>query len=76
MGIIWNLSDGPGTFRDLQERCESVSPTTLNKRLKELTEAKIIKRTINGYCLTKEGNELFALLQPIGKWAKSWSKHF
>lgn len=76
MGIVWNLSKGACTFRDLQERCESVSPTTLNKRLKELTEAKVVKRNLDGYTLTRSGKELFDLLKPIGKWAKAWSKNF
>jgi DNA-binding HxlR family transcriptional regulator len=76
MGIIWNLSEGPCTFRELQTRCETVSPTTLNVRLKELAGARLIKRTIDGYCLTKLGRELFDLLKPIGKFAKGWSKKF
>ncbi|MEP7074476.1 MAG: helix-turn-helix domain-containing protein [Acidobacteriota bacterium] len=76
MGIIWNLSEGAATFRELQERCESVSPTTLNVRLKELAGAKLLKRTVDGYTLTKLGRELFDLLKPIGKFAKGWSKKF
>ncbi|MGE5108062.1 MAG: winged helix-turn-helix transcriptional regulator [Sphingobacteriales bacterium] len=76
MGIIWNLNDGACTFRELQSRCETVSPTTLNIRLKELTESFIIERTMDGYALTTFGRELFELLQPIGKLAKNWSKKF
>lgn len=74
MGIIWKLSEGPCTFRELQDRCESVSPTTLNTRLKELTSSEIITRSLEGYCLTRSGEELFNLLKPIGKFAKAWSK--
>jgi len=74
MGIIWKLSEGACTFRELQERCESVSPTTLNTRLKELTGAGLITRTLEGYCLTRSGDELFNLLVPIGKFAKVWSR--
>ena len=76
MGIIWNLHEGACTFRDLQERCESVSPTTLNMRLKELTGAFIVERKPEGYSLTIFGKELFDLLQPLGKLAKTWSKKF
>lgn len=76
MGVIWNLSKGACTFRELQDRCESVSPTTLNKRLRELTEARIIERTIDGYSLTRSGTELFTHLKAIGAWAKRWSRHF
>ncbi|MEM1324094.1 MAG: helix-turn-helix domain-containing protein [Bacteroidota bacterium] len=76
MGIIWRLKEGSCTFRVLQERCESISPTTLNKRLKELTTALLIERTMEGYALTKKGEELFDLLKPLEGWAKEWARHF
>lgn len=76
MGIIWKLQEGPCTFRVLQERCESISPTTLNRRLKELVETFLIERTIDGYILTKKGEEVFQLLHPLESWAKEWAKNF
>ena len=76
MGIIWHLSQGASTFRQLQAYCESVSPTTLNLRLKELTNAFLVERTVDGYALTEPGRELFELLEPMGKFAKEWSKKF
>ena len=74
MGIIWGLSRGPSTFRGLQEYCESISPSILNRRLKELREAKLIVRTLDGYCLTPLGEELFAVLKPFGAWSRKWAK--
>ena len=74
MGIIWNLSRGPSTFRGIQEYCESISPSILNKRLKELREALIIERTLEGYQLTELGRELFAVLEPVGQWALTWAE--
>lgn len=76
MGIIWRLQEGSCTFRVLQDRCESISPTTLNKRLKELTQAFLIERTIDGYTLTDKGKEIFSLLTPLESWAKNWAKKF
>ena len=76
MGIIWRLNEGPATFRALQERCETISPTTLNKRLKELSQSFMIERTTDGYILTKQGKEIFELLTPLEKWARSWAKIF
>ncbi len=76
MGIIWHLYSGPSTFRKLQEYCESISPTTLNKRLKELKGAFLIERTIEGYTLTDQGKELYELIEPLGAWAKTWAKNF
>ena len=74
MGIIWNLHKGVSTFRELQERCETISPNVLNNRLKELKEALLIERTLDGYVLTKLGEELYQLLVPLGKWSKKWGK--
>jgi DNA-binding HxlR family transcriptional regulator len=73
MGIIWNLSTGPAAFRTLQAKCETISPTILSTRLKELAEAHIIERTLDGYRLTVMGHELFTLLKPLGEWSKSWA---
>ena len=72
MGIVWNLSKGSLTFRDLQTRCETISPTILNRRLKELREAKLVERDKDGYCLTPAGHDLYALLVPLGQWSKQW----
>ncbi len=76
MGIIWNLNEGACTFRELQTRCESVSPTTLNSRLKELKQAHLIERSEKGYCLTILGKELFEMLDPLGKWSVTWAENF
>lgn len=73
MGIIWNLSNGPKTFRGLQAACETVSPTILNNRLKDLREAKIIIKSDEGYVLTSMGEELLQLLQPFGDWSIKWA---
>ncbi|NER15359.1 transcriptional regulator [Leptobacterium flavescens] len=76
MGIVWHLYSGPSTFRKLQDYCESISPTTLNKRLKELKDSYLIERTVNGYALTEQGKELYELIEPLGSWAKIWAKNF
>ncbi len=73
MGIIWNLSRGPVTFRSLQSSCETISPSILNSRIKELKEAKIVDRSLEGYHLTPLGEELFSLLKPFGEWSISWA---
>lgn len=74
MGIVWQLSEGAATFRELQERCESVSPTVLNARIKELREAGMIQDVERGYALTRLGAQLYDLLVPMGKFAKTWAK--
>lgn len=76
MGVIWHLSQQPCKFRELQALCESISPTTLNKRIKELTLAGLITRSIHGYTLTNQGKELSNLLYPLNAWANDWAKKF
>lgn len=73
LGVIWQLAEGPMTFRQLQERCERVSPTVLNKRIKELTASDLVERCEAGYRLTISGAELFTLLKPFGRWSEQWA---
>lgn len=74
MGVIWNLQNGHSTFRELQERCESISPSILNSRIKDLREADIVERTLEGYQLTQRGKALIELLLPFKDWSLVWSE--
>ncbi len=78
MGIIWNLAAGPCTFRALQtpkgRRSVTISPTILNARLKDLQEARLVERTLDGYALTGLGRELFALIEPLDAYSLKWGK--
>jgi len=74
MGALWQLCEhGPTTFRGLQDRCEAVSPTVLNRRLKELRHAGLIDRGENGYEVTTLGLELYQLLKPMRNWSHRWA---
>lgn len=72
MGVLWALSQKNRTFRDLQQSCGSASPSVLNTRLKELRAVGLIDKAADGYCLTKDGQALFARLEPLGDWAMQW----
>jgi DNA-binding HxlR family transcriptional regulator len=75
MGVLWTLCRaGPATFRELQERCESISPTVLNVRLKELREAQLIERSDEGYRATRLGEQLYEKLTPLKAWSESWAR--
>jgi DNA-binding HxlR family transcriptional regulator len=74
MGVIWQLQNGPYVFRELQQKCESISPSILNSRIKELKNADIVKRTLDGYQLTKRGHEIIKILRPFGDWSRKWAK--
>jgi DNA-binding HxlR family transcriptional regulator len=79
MGIIWNLAAGPATFRALQSPTgrvngKTISPSILNARLKDLQEAQLVERTLDGYALTSLGKELFTLIEPLDLWSLEWGK--
>ena len=77
MGVLWTLSKGgPCTFRVLQDRCETISPSVLNARLKELRAAGLVERSDQGYRATPLGFELYGLLVPLGDWSKRWATRF
>ncbi|HUX14007.1 MAG TPA: helix-turn-helix domain-containing protein [Spirochaetia bacterium] len=74
LGVMWQMQNGPHTFRELQERCESISPSILNSRIKDLRKAEIAERTLNGYELTVRGKKLIKLIHPFGDWSREWAK--
>jgi DNA-binding HxlR family transcriptional regulator len=69
--VLWELREGPLSFRALRERCEDVSPSSLNTRLRELRDAGIVvlDRT-SGYALTSSGRALLPTLGALDGWAK------
>lgn len=75
MGVLWTVgSEGPLRFREIQERCDSLSPSVLNLRLKELQEARFIERTDAGYAATELGRRVYGELVPLGLTAKAWAR--
>lgn len=73
--IVWELSEGPLSFRALQKACDGISPSVLNQRLTELREVKLVEsRFEEGYALTRLGVELLAKLQPLQKWSDKWAR--
>jgi DNA-binding HxlR family transcriptional regulator len=71
--VLWELRDGPATFRELRDRCDQMSTSVLNQRLAELREAGLIDTGAEGYSLTKRGEELQDALAPLDAWAKRWA---
>ena len=72
--ILWELRSESLTFRALQSRCEEVSPTVLNNRLKELRELKLIKLSDQGYGLTDWGRKMGKQLTQLDILATEWAK--
>ncbi len=71
MRVIWELRDGPMTFRELQAGCGGISSSVLSQRLTELREAGIAgERNV----LTDEGRVLLEAYEPLGRWADRWAR--
>lgn len=75
MGVVWILAkQGPCGFSELQRRCESISPSVLSTRLKDLQTTRLITQIDGEYTLTQHGRELFGLIEPLGSWACDWAQ--
>jgi DNA-binding HxlR family transcriptional regulator len=72
--VIWELRDGPLSFRQLQARGGAISSSVLNQRLAELREAGIVEAGDEGYALTPEGRRLLELYPPLHGWAERWAE--
>jgi DNA-binding HxlR family transcriptional regulator len=71
--VIWELRDKPLTFRELRERCDAVSPTSLNHRLHELRETDIVEVAgTGGYTLSEAGRQLLEAMGPLLEWSDDW----
>lgn len=72
--VLWELRAGPAKFRELQAACDGLSPSTLNQRLAELRDARLVEiEERQGYRLTPQGEELVERFEPLAGWAESWS---
>lgn len=71
--ILWELQDGPDSFRGLQARCGGLSPTVLNSRLKALREAGLVEAGAEGYEMTADGRALGQHLLALDAWARDWA---
>lgn len=72
--IMWELRDEPAGFRQLQLRCDEMSPSTLTQRLGELKQADVLEVFDEQYRLTAEGQELLRMLAPLRAWATRWAQ--
>jgi DNA-binding HxlR family transcriptional regulator len=70
--IIWYLSGGPRRFSELRRDIPSISAKMLTARLREMTEAGILTRTVVPtsppsveYALTELGRELMPAIKAI-----------
>ncbi|MGW7414349.1 winged helix-turn-helix transcriptional regulator [Streptomyces sp. NPDC054863] len=72
--LLWELSQAPAGFRDLQRRCERMSSSVLSTRLDELTGARLLSLESDGYRLTQLGQDLVEALIPLNAWSRRWAE--
>jgi DNA-binding HxlR family transcriptional regulator len=72
--LLWELRNGPLTFRALQEACET-NARLLNTRLTELKSSGLVEHSVGGYRLTDDGLRLETAMKPLSAWAKRWAKN-
>jgi DNA-binding HxlR family transcriptional regulator len=70
--VLWELRDGPLTFRALQDACET-NPGSLNARLKDLRELGTVDHEEGGYRLSKSGRKLMETLNDLQAWSERWA---
>ncbi|MES2282925.1 MAG: helix-turn-helix domain-containing protein [Pseudomonadota bacterium] len=71
--VLWALKDGhPQTFRLLQDSIGSITPNTLNTRVKELRAAGLMTHGDSGYTVTPLGNDLLKRLGELQGFAAKW----
>jgi DNA-binding HxlR family transcriptional regulator len=75
--LLGTLRGGPAGFRALARAVPGISDSVLSDRLRELTEAGLVARTVKegppvsvAYTLTEAGRELLPALEQIGRWAE------
>ena len=72
--VLWALKDGhPQTFRLLQDSIGSITPNTLNTRIKELRAAGLMTHGSSGYTLTSLGADLLKRMGEIQTFAVKWT---
>ena len=72
--VLWELGHAPSGFRELQARCDGMSPSVLSQRLHELLDAGIISQEHDAtYALSESGDELLSALNPLNSWAATWN---
>ncbi|MFJ4877175.1 winged helix-turn-helix transcriptional regulator [Streptomyces sp. NPDC088745] len=71
--ILWELSQAPGGFRELQRRCGRMSSSVLSTRLGELADVRLVALREDGYHLTRLGEDLVESLQPLFVWSRRWA---
>jgi len=71
--VLWALRDGHAqTFRLLQDSVGTITPNTLNTRIKNLRGAGLVDHGHDGYVVTTLGADLLKRLADLPAFATKW----
>jgi len=78
--IVQELISGPQRFRELLNHLSRINDKVLSQRLKELEEAKILKRRVFAevpirveYSLSDKGQALASVIREMEHWDSRWA---
>lgn len=76
--ILWHLRDGPLRFNALARELGGASKKMVNERLKDLEQAKLVRRAVIStkpvavtYELTDFGRSALGILEGLGEWCEA-----
>ena len=72
--ILRELLYGTARFNEFQRAIHGISPTMLNKRLKELEAHGLVTKTDHEYHLTDAGEDLGPLVRQYAIWGMRWAR--
>ncbi len=72
--ILRELLYGTSRFSDFQRAIKGISPTMLNKRLKELEAHGLVTKSDHDYRLTPAGEDLGPLVRQYAIWGMRWTR--
>lgn len=83
--ILWHLRDGPVRFNALARQLDGASKKMITERLKELEQAKLVRREVIStkpiavaYEVTEFGRSALGILRSLKDWTESledWSEN-
>jgi len=80
--ILWHLKDGPVRFNELARQLDGASKKMVNERLKELEQAKLVRRKVLStkpiavaYEITEFGCTALGILKKLKEWSESEGLH-
>lgn len=71
--VLWELRNGPLSYRALAEACGGMSSSVLTHRLRDLRSAGFVFSTDNGYRMTPIAEAGLEVMGEMNQWAETWA---